>query len=174
MIVREAKPQDAGRISRVRVDTWRTTYAGIVPDAYLNDLSYEEKERFFKQLIEEKNESFFIAEKAPGDIIGFASCGPERDGDPIYKGEMYAICVLQAYQHRGVGRQLTEAVVDRLMHNGFSSMLVWVLADNKYHRFYERLGGQKVASRKYDIGGISLDLVAYGWPDIAKITGSDK
>ena len=41
MIIREARATDAESIARVNVDGWRTTYIGIVPQAFLDSLSYE-------------------------------------------------------------------------------------------------------------------------------------
>lgn len=172
MTIREATPEDAGGISRVRVDTWRSAYAGLVPRAHLDSLKYEEKEQFFRQLILSGKESFFVAEQEPGQVIGFASCGPEREGDPVYRGEMYAIYVLEAYQRQGIGHMLTMAIAEKLLRDGYTSMLVWVLAANKYSHFYECLGGKKIGSRKYEIAGSMLDLTAYGWTDLKAIINS--
>lgn len=41
---REARFEDARSIAAVHVDTWRTTYAGIVPDDALAALSYAWKD----------------------------------------------------------------------------------------------------------------------------------
>src|SRR5918998_4172552 len=51
-VVREARPADAAGIARVHVDTWRTTYRGIVPDDHLDALSYEARERFWAGALE--------------------------------------------------------------------------------------------------------------------------
>lgn len=39
MILREARLDDASAIARVHVDTWLSTYRGIVPEEYLSKLS---------------------------------------------------------------------------------------------------------------------------------------
>ena len=44
MIIREATHSDIAAMSRVHVDTWRTTYRGIVPNELLANLSYKEHE----------------------------------------------------------------------------------------------------------------------------------
>ena len=68
----------------------------------------------------------------------------------------------------GIGRQLTEAVVSRLLELDLRSMLVWVLADNApARRFYEALGGRYVREQPITIGGASLVEIAYGWKDIS-------
>lgn len=51
MIVREAKLEDVGAIARVQVNTWRTTYRGIIPEDYLANLSYEKREKSWVQIL---------------------------------------------------------------------------------------------------------------------------
>jgi GNAT superfamily N-acetyltransferase len=106
-----------------------------------------------------------VAEDESGEIVGFASGGPERSGDAAYGGELYAIYILLPYQQRGIGRRLSFAVVERLARAGIRSMLIWVLADNPARRFYEALGGREVDRKQVEIGGAVLDEVAYGWSD---------
>ena len=40
MTTREARPEDLPDMARIRVDTWKAAYRGIVPDAYLDSLTY--------------------------------------------------------------------------------------------------------------------------------------
>jgi hypothetical protein len=40
-LIRPAQMDDAFAMARVHVDTWRTSYVGIVPDEHLAGLSYE-------------------------------------------------------------------------------------------------------------------------------------
>jgi GNAT superfamily N-acetyltransferase len=92
--------------------------------------------------------------------------GPEREGDEFYKGELYAIYLLQIYQGRGLGKQLVLALMERLVKNGLYSMLVRVVTENPAYRFYEALGGQFVCSVEIEIGGKKLAESIYGWQDI--------
>ncbi|WP_306428702.1 hypothetical protein [Robertmurraya siralis] len=43
MIIREATLSDAEGIAKVHVDSWRTTYKGIVSDVFLEQLSYKKE-----------------------------------------------------------------------------------------------------------------------------------
>ena len=114
--------------------------------------------------------SIFVAETEGGNVVGFADGGPEPEGDRIYWGELYAIYLLQEHQNRGLGRHLVSAVAQRLLDDGFSSMLVWVLEDNRRAcRFYESLGGEWVGRKTVAIGGADLEEVSYGWRDIADL-----
>jgi GNAT superfamily N-acetyltransferase len=164
-VIREARCGDAGGIARVHVESWRTTYRGQVPDEYLASLSVEGRIRFWEPLTCAPSgpEFVLVEEKSTGQVVGFASGGPERSGNPVYQGELYAIYLLQGAQGRGLGRQLADKVMERLRINGYNSMLLWVLATNPARKFYEALGGQYVDSQTIRIGGAALVEVAYGW-----------
>ncbi|MGQ9598454.1 MAG: GNAT family N-acetyltransferase [Anaerolineae bacterium] len=167
IVIRLANTDDAPAIARVHIDTWHTTYRGLVPAEFLAQLSYERSEQKWRELLSNPDQTPFVhvAEKE-GVIVGFASSGPEREQDPVYHGELYAIYVLDSHQRQGVGRNLVRATARQLWENSFSSMLVWVLAKNPSRAFYERLGGRYLREKLITIGGVALPEVAYGWPDI--------
>ena len=172
MIVREASQSDLSEIARVHVDTWRTTYQGILPDKLLANLSYEKRKNSWRQVLNNaaKDGGFtYVAEVKSGQIVGFANGGVERTGDPIYQGELNAIYILKSHQQKGLGRELLRTVAQRLGQMEIHSMLVWVLADNPACRFYETLGGKKVHKKEIERGGIKLIEFAYGWTDISNL-----
>jgi NADH:ubiquinone oxidoreductase subunit D len=70
-----------------------------------------------------------------------------------------------SWQRQGIGRHLTITVVERLIQVGLTSLLIWVLAENRSQRFYEALGGQQVYEKLVRIGGVPRIEVASGWPD---------
>jgi L-amino acid N-acyltransferase YncA len=166
--IRAATADDARAIAEVHIASWRTTYRGIVPDAVLDVLSVEERERrWASSLTTRDSPSFaYVAEDEAGRVVGFASGGPRRDGDPAYAGELYAIYLLPGAQGQGVGRRLTEAVARHLDKRGMRSMLVWVLSTNPARSFYEALGGRYLGEQQFEMGGATMTEVAYGWPDI--------
>ena len=170
MRIRVANPADAGSIARVHVDSWRTTYVDIVSAEYLAGLSYRERESVWSRILtmDRPATSTFVAATDGGDVVGFAHGGPEREGDRTYRGELYAIYVLEEHQNRGLGRHLVSAVAQCLLDDGFNSMLVWVLEDNRgARRFYESVEGKRVGRKIAAVGGRDLVEVAYGWRDIA-------
>lgn len=176
MVIREARLDDVSAIARVHVDTWLSTYRGIVPEDYLAALSYKKRESIWGQMLStaaENKHFIYVVEDGAGQIIAFADGGPERTSDPVYKSELYAIYVLDAYQRQGIGRRLTLSVVERLAHSGFHSLLVWVLADNPACRFYEVFGAQKVYEKQFETGGVMLNEIAYGWTDTKVLLAED-
>ena len=173
MIIRQAEAKDALGIARVHVDSWRTTYAGIVSDEFLASLSYEGREKMWRDALSSPaSQSFlYVAETLEREIAGFASAGPERDRDENYQGEVYALYLLQSQQRKGIGSLLFRAAARELQTQGHRSLLVWVLQANPSCKFYEALGGEYVREKNIEIGSRQLVEVAYGWKDIQILTG---
>lgn len=174
MIVRPARLNDVRAIARIHVDSWRTSYAGIVPEDFLAGLRYESREAMWQRNLENPDwrSTLYVAEDVPGQVVGFACAGPEREGDPHYTGEVFAIYLLHTAQGKGMGRALMQAAAQWLLAHGYPALLVWVLAANDRARgFYEALGGQYVREKDIDIGGARLLEIAYGWHDIGQLAG---
>jgi ribosomal protein S18 acetylase RimI-like enzyme len=172
MLIREATLADARAIARIHIDSWRSTYRGLVSDEFLDNLRLEDRLARWEQLLssQESGTSGYVAEDAPGQVVGFAYGGPERTGHPDYKGELWALHVAGPYQRAGLGRRLTSRVAERLNSIGLSSILIWVLKYNhSARRFYERLGGVYVTERLEAFAGGSIEEVAYGWLDITTL-----
>jgi GNAT superfamily N-acetyltransferase len=168
--VRTARAEDAPAIARVSVDTWRSQYRGLLPDALLAGLSYDGRARklagwFGDTPCQAAGEGCSVAERPGAGVVGFVWAGPERDGDPEYAGEVYALYVRAAEQGRGLGRRLMGAASARLAEQGWRSLLVWVLAANPARGFYAALGGRPVREREVVLGGASYPEVGYGWAD---------
>jgi len=151
------------------VDTWRAAYRGIVPDAHLDGLSYDESERLWQDVIAAGDGCVFVAEDE-GGVFGFASGKPrERFSRDLteYEGALETVYVLPSHGGGGAGGELVRAVVRHFAGRGVNSMLLWVFAENRSARgFYESLGGEPVAEDSFEIGGARLSEVAYGWKDL--------
>jgi GNAT superfamily N-acetyltransferase len=170
MKIRLAQPSDADACARVHVDTWRSAYKSIMPGEVLDKLSHEKRaEEWRRCLSDAASASFTFIAESEGLIVGFATGGPERDGNAAYKGELWTIYILEKWQRKGIGRQLTLAVAQNLQRRGFNSMLIWVFKDNPNRTFYERLGGVTAGERVLEIGGKKLIEVAYGWDDLSAL-----
>ena len=166
--VRFAKVRDAGDIARVHVQTWRTTYAGILPDSYLAGLEEEDRAQLWREHLSAHDAVFLVAEHA-NRLVGFACGGKLRKQIGDYTGEIYAIYVLQDYQGQRVGRELMGAMARELRKNGLFSIAVWVLAQNPAISFYRRLGAELVTRGQIQIGGETFHELAFGWPDSAQL-----
>ena len=164
--IRRAVIHDARAIAEVHVESWKTTYQGIFPDALLNGLSVEKRDSLWRGLLaapEPSSEITLVASDAGGAVAGFVSGGKERTGQLGCDGELYAIYLLQQAQRKGLGALLVRQLAQQLDARGFSSMAVWVLALNPSRKFYESLGGKVIGRQQIERGGQPFIEVAYGW-----------
>jgi GNAT superfamily N-acetyltransferase len=170
--LRRATPADASAIARVYVRSWRTTYRGLIPRGVLAGLDELRQTGYWWAALCETRPGYdaVVAESPATGVVGFSAFGPARDDGPAGRGEIYTLYLLAPHQGRGIGRLLLGWSATRLRDGGFTSMCVWVLADNPARRFYERLGGVELASREIGVGGIRLAEVCYLWPRLGRET----
>ena len=160
--------EDARSIAYVQVESWKTTYVGIVAETYLASLSPESRTYSWKEQFDGAT-LILVAEDEAG-VFGFVSGGALRDPIAGYDGELYAIYLLQQKQREGVGRTLVRKLADALRGKGYRSLIVWVLERNPSLGFYTRLGGTVVSKKEIQIGGAQFTEVALGWSDIADLS----
>lgn len=168
MIIRLAVPEDAAGIAKVQVESWNTTYPGIVPKSYLDSLDVKKRETIWKQAA--VNQPLYVAE-LDDEIVGFAIGGENRDKDtyPGFDGELYAIYSYEHVHGRGIGRALFEHTVQNLAARGYKKMVVAVLSENPAVNFYRHMGGYYLGKETITIDGISIEESFYGYNDINKI-----
>jgi GNAT superfamily N-acetyltransferase len=163
-VTQETLAADLPAIARVHLETWLTTYTGIVPQAYLDSLTFENRlERWQKHSANIGFERRLFVAALDGQIVGFVDCGKARNADAEFDGELYGFYILEPHQKQGIGRQLFAVVQDNLRSRGFKKMLVWVLAENPSAAFYQRMGGEKVREQCLEIGGANLLELGYGY-----------
>ena len=174
MKIRRAGRADASAIGRVHVETWQSTYAGLLPDAMLVRMSDVRQTAWWSRALETPSEArgIFVAEDEEMGVVGFGSCGPARqipeglDGTEQRVGEVYTLYVEPDFQNQGFGRRLLDAMFRQLRADGFDTAILWMLARNPTRFFYEGLGGAQVGRRADRMGGTEVDEVAYVWRDL--------
>jgi len=163
--------EDADAIERVRTDTWRDAYRGLVPDVLLDRLGYDATRRR-ALMVALPPDQFVLVGEEEGAVVGFCMGGPSRSLGDAFRGEVYAIYVLPEKQSGGIGRALMHAAAEELVDRGLESMIIWVLRENAPSRsFYERMGGAWVRDEERELDGVRLTESAYGWPDISRSFG---
>jgi ribosomal protein S18 acetylase RimI-like enzyme len=168
-LIRPAALADAGAMAQVYVRSWRSSYPGIVPRSVLAALSVPHEATYWREALRRPpaGRSALVAERA-GRIVGFATCGPSREGeDRDGLGEVYTIYLLAEMQRHGIGRRLMAEAAAVMMADGLQRACVWVLRDNPARRFYERLHGQRDGSKTVTVAGAPLAVVRYVWEETA-------
>lgn len=163
MKIRIAEPEDALAVARVHVRSWQAAYRGLLPDDYLSQLRPEDRAKRYDFASTDPAQPKTILATEGDTILGFATTSPSRDSDLPDNGELCALYVDPDSWDRGIGRLLIVEARRRLLAQGFSHALLWVLAGNeRADRFYRKdrwLPDGK--SRGDTVWGISIEEVRY-------------
>lgn len=166
MRIRPATQADAPAIGRVHVATWRSTYPGMMPQALLDGLDEGRSAQRWLARVGEAGKPLLVAEHE-GEVVGFASGGPAREGFPDWvEGELYALYLDDACQGQGWGKALVQAFLEALRAEGHRSMGVWVVAANPVRHFYAHLGGQPAGEKVVELGGAMVSELAFAWREL--------
>ena len=166
MIIRKANFKDAQAIAKVHVDTWRTTYEGIIPTEFLNKLDYSERKNRWENNIMRAENVVFVVENEEGQIIGFADTSRRENNLELNSIDLTSLYLLEAYQGRGIGKLLMKTLFEHYKNQGYDKVYVDVLADNNTRYFYEYLGAKLSKNIKIKIGGKVLVELTYVWESV--------
>ena len=170
MTIRVANESDVQAIANVYVDTWRSSYAGILPDKVLIEMSMERQMVIWARAIRhaggEAEEKILVIEDEQSSIFGVSSCGFNRDRNKIYSGEVYSLYIHPDKQNEGYGEKLLAQNFLYLIEKGFSEAIIWVLSMNPSRYFYEAMDGKRVGEREERLWGTVVKETAYGWPNL--------
>ena len=99
MKIRPALPSDARAIADLHVRSWQSTYRGIVPDAYLDALSIDERETLLRESIPRGSPEMWVA-NSDSEITAWIAFGASRDPDAKPRLERSK----QFTYHQNIGR----------------------------------------------------------------------
>ena len=166
VLARAAREADAQRIANIYVETWRTTYAGAVPDHVLVNMSNERQAIYWTRAIKSGTEIVGVVEDDAAGIVAVGSAGANRTRGGDYAGEVYTLYVQPDFQNQGIGERLLAHLFAEIRAKGMNSAVIWVLAANPSRFFYETMGGKRVGERDETMWGTTLREIAYGWLDL--------
>ncbi len=163
--VRPARAGDAAPLARIQVAAWRRSFAGIVPEALLAQLTGDEAEGAWRDRWREaitnpptsRHRVLAAVTGAPErEVAGFAAVGPATDKDrwPGTDGEVYELRISPERVGCGHGSRLLQATADTLIEDGFHTISMWALeADTALRRFLESAGWAADGARgELDVG----------------------
>jgi ribosomal protein S18 acetylase RimI-like enzyme len=166
MIIRKANLNDVKGIATVHVESWRTTYKGIMPQPYLDGLNVEQREQIWINNLNNADQDIFVAENDQGEIIGFTSAGQRDTTTEENTTDLTTLYLLEPYHGQGIGKALLKAVVEAIQARGFTKINVEVIHENKTRLFYEKFGAQYVKTVKISVYRQPIDEDIYIWTDL--------
>jgi len=148
---RDASAGDAAALAAIHVQAWRSAYAGLMPDAFLSELSEEQSRTRWEENFAQGTPRVLVAEQN-GSVAGFCLYGASRDEDATPSdGEIMALNIHPDAWRRGLGSELLASSLERLAQLGFSRVSLWVLRENSRARaFYESAGFRSEGSERVE------------------------
>lgn len=165
--VRKAEAGDCHAIAEIQVDSYRTTYAGIFPPTYLAKFDVDEQTQDWLELLASRpDDILLVAVAEDGQTAGYVLARAEPDIYPGYDSEIVALHVRHLWQRRGAGHALFMTALFQLQEKECRRVMLWTLEKNPIRGWYERLGGQVIGRKNYEVDGWDVVEVAYGWADM--------
>ena len=172
--LRRATPDDAEAIARVRIEGWRRSYKGLVPQGSLDAMSVAASLPLWQRVLAAPGDvaSVFVAQGEVG-VVGFAAGNRLDEPRHGFDAELTAIYLAHEVQRRGLGRRLVGTIAAERTTHGATGMIAWVLAGNlPARRFFEALDAQLVVEQPFEWDGMPLVEAGYGWRDLAALVAA--
>jgi GNAT superfamily N-acetyltransferase len=157
--VRAARVDDAGDVASVQAATWRSSYAGVLPDDVLSAVTPQSLAPQWDGAIRTSpSPRHRVLVACEGRrVVGFASVAPgaDPDADPTDDADLLELAVDPGHRGAGHGSRLLAAAVDVLRDAGFATARHWVNADDDEAREFLVSAGWAPdgATRELDLRG---------------------
>ena len=176
--IEPATAGDAAAIAAIHVASWRSAYAGILPDRTLLALRRDHLRSAYARRV--GRDPLFRVARSPQGVVGFVGAtrnaeapggtgagGTGTGGTGV--GEIEVLYVLDDWQGRGIGRALARESGRLLQRAGCRRVVLWVVAANPSSFFYEHIGGVLAATGSGRIGGETVPQLLYAWEPIERL-----
>lgn len=167
--------QDLHPIAQLHAQSWQQNNRGILDDYFLDHLIHASRLKAWTQIFANPADNqHIITAKANGKLCGFTRLYDKKGSEyGIYLDSLH---VAKEWKGKGIGRQLMHLAGQWVAtHYPNKGMNLLVLAQNTPAiGFYERIGGQRVATVLLDLGdetGRLGDTYRYYWEQPGLIAG---
>lgn len=163
----------AGALAKVHVQSWQETYAGILPQAYLDRLCWQDREAMWRAAIANPDRHVAAAFDNE-DVVAVSLAGPTTEFDATFAGgQIYVIYVLRSHQRHGLGRKLIAGAAEYWRSGGGDKLGLLVLTANRGAcSFYETLGARAVLTQNCTVAETPVEETLYVFEDLVKLSSS--
>ena len=139
-MIRPLTEQDFEAVTAIVNDGWRTTYAGYVAPALLEDAGCRERAAALEQDFRSHRLEEYVWEEA-GEVWALLSAGDTGDKDRPGAFELWRIYVAEKARGKGVGGRLLEFGERLAWEKGKTQIVIWVFRRNTHAlAFYQKHG----------------------------------
>lgn len=164
-MIRRAIKEDSYSIAKLIVSGWQTAYKGLIDDNYLNNLSVSDRIAGWENNIlhQNKNSHIYVYEE-DNKILGVIRFGKPTDESLKYNSEIHVLYVEPSLKRKGIGTKLFDFAKNYFININTTDMIIWCLKNNMPSiKFYEKMGGTIVDSKKAVIHNIELEEVGLSY-----------
>jgi len=166
--IAEAKDDDAVSVAQLHILSWQASYAGILPDDYLQTRIVAERTGYWTKALPGGDYSLVLIARDKTGPVGFIAIKDRVDAG--YDATIEHLHVLPGSKGTGLGRRLMREATASLIGRGLSSICLWVFEDNKPAiGFYESLGGVTDAHGTDKFLGSDTPDRRFGWRALADL-----
>lgn len=160
--IRNASPGDGRQLAEVHDAAWRFAYRGVLPGAELERMIARRGADWWESALERRVPVVVL--DVDGTVRGYVTYGGSRVRTLPFRAEIYELYITPEFTGLGFGRRMFRTVQERLSRRGHETLVVWCLTENRGGcAFYEKMGGETVATAKEAFEGGSVSKVAYGF-----------
>jgi GNAT superfamily N-acetyltransferase len=167
--IRKANGMDAAKIAELHALSWLSTYRGILPDSYLDNDLFAERNSYWVHKLKTLTENDFVLLAEEGAIaIGFIAVldRPEAGCDAFIDN----LHVRKEFKGKGIGRALMKEGARLLRESKRNSAYLWVLDGNTAAgRFYLSRGAEISDTSVAKFGGKEVQQTRYVWNDLTSL-----
>ena len=164
MIIREANGSDVENIAKLYISNWKTTYKGILSDAYLNHLTVSYGMEKWSAFLVRPEHHVFVAYEGL-TFLGFGAYHPDMDFDKcLYLASLH---VSSNARGQGVGTKLIQSIGKYAIDKNFNKMSICIIKGNHdARRLYCKLGALHHLDFIDYFDGIKLNSEKLLWNDL--------
>ena len=170
--IRPAIISDAVAMAQINIASWKSTYAGLIAQQFLDTMNYEQYVAKWQNILDHRNDAHrcvFVAEVG-SSVVGYVTAGRAIKEDSEYPAELSALYLLGEYHGVGIGKALFLSALKELHHRGYESFALYVLKDNMIGRsFYDKYNPDEIYDKEITIDGALYCDLLYGWHSIKNL-----
>ncbi|WP_329090443.1 MULTISPECIES: GNAT family N-acetyltransferase [unclassified Streptosporangium] len=165
MQTRNGEIDDVVSIVALHVDSWRSAYAGIMPDSFLNGPLTDDQLALWQERLSSpvRGSGLIVSHDDDGELFGFVYLLPAPDGRILLDN----LHVQPGSTGSGIGTQLLRRGLTWAAneHPGREIYLEVLSANTRAIAFYERHGARRTDERMCRFPqGFELPEFEYAWP----------
>ncbi len=163
--IRKAVVSDAPLTAAININSWKSTYKGIVSQSFLKSLDIESRiDPAIKRIERNDMDCLIAVDVEKKRVVGFANFGPCREKNIDADAELYSIYIDDDYHGCGIGKSLFLEGFEATKRRQYKKMMVSVFSQNNNARaFYDRMGGQLVGFNQVLLEDVSYPTATYVW-----------